>query len=311
MGIKMPKANYFNEEITIEEARNNGITTNLFCVCCNAPISYVGPFKRIYGDNKVSIVRDYFKLANTYTHDENCKYNTEGRVKIIARDSDEILKSIDNGKYNFRMNLIATSLKKLRREQVDNESKNTLSDDVNKPKSKEYESNGKLNSYLSTMNKILILRSEIEENKELSTLVQLEFGAESISWNRFYYSTDDHIKCFKYVNGNNIKHPVCIEGKIKVIKEPTEKFKYHSVVLTRPYIDKEDEDGFKRIPAVEVVVYNQSTVDYIKAEVEKGNDQIAFYSFITVKENIYGENIKYLNIKGSIFHKKQVHVYSL
>ena len=307
----MPKANYFNDEITIEEARDKGITTNLFCVGCKAPISYVGPFKRIYGDNKVSIVRDYFKLANTYTHGENCKYNTEGRVKIMARDSDDILKSIDNGKYNFRMNLIATSLRKLRKEQIDNGSKNTLSDDVNKPKNKEYESNGKLNSYLSTMNKILVLRSEIEENKELSTLIQLKFGAENISWNKFYYSTEEHIKCFKYINGNNIKHPVCIEGKIKLIKEPKENFKYHSVVLTKPYIDKADADGFKRIPSVEVAVYNQSVVDYIKAEVEKGNDHIVFYSFITVNEKIYGENSKYLNIKGSIFHKKQVNVYSL
>lgn len=198
-----------------------------------------------------------------------------------------------------------------RKEQVDNERKSSLDADENKPKNKEYENNGKISSYLSTMNKILLLRSEIEENKELSTLVQLEFDTENISWNKFYYSADEHIKCFKYVSGNNIKHPVCIEGKIKVIKEPNENFKYHSVVLTRPYIDKVDADGFKRIPSVEVVVYNQTAVDYIKAEVEKGNDHIAFYSFTSVKENDYGKNTKYLNIRGSIFHKKQVHVYSL
>lgn len=30
----MPKAIYLNEEITIEEARDRGITSNLFCVCC-------------------------------------------------------------------------------------------------------------------------------------------------------------------------------------------------------------------------------------------------------------------------------------
>ena len=310
----MPKAIYSigkkNRKVTVEEARNEGITTNLFCIYCNASLSYVPPFKRRYGDN-VSTVRDYFRLAKNSFHDQNCKYNTEGRVKVIARDSDEILKSIGNGKYNFRMNLIASSLKRIKQDQVKNESKNLLVGNASTPKNKEYENRGKLNSYLSTMNKILVLRSEIEENRELNSLVQLEFGTETINWNKFYYSTDEYIKCFNYISRNNIKHPICIEGKIKLIKEPNEKFKYYSVVLTKPYINKFDKDGFKRIPSVEVYVFNQSVIEYIKAKREKGNKHIAFYSFVTTNEKTYNGNIKYLNIKGSIFHKKQVHVFSL
>lgn len=310
----MPKAIYSigkeNREVTVEEARNEGITTNLFCVCCNAPLSYVAPFKRRSGNN-FSTVRDYFRLAKNSFHDQDCKYNTEGRVKIIARDSDEILKSIGNGKYNFKMNLIASSLKRIKQEQVKNESENLLVGNASTPKNKEYKNSGKLNSYLSTMNKILVLRSEIEENRELSNLIQLEFETETINWNKFYYSTDEYIKCFNNISRNNIKHPICIEGKIKLIREPNEKFKYYSLVLTKPYIDKFDEDGFKRIPSVEVHVFNQSVIEYIKAKMEKGNKHIAFYSFVTTNEKPYEGNIKYLNIRGSIFHKKQVHVFSL
>ncbi|MFB6467422.1 hypothetical protein ACE38V_11495 [Cytobacillus sp. Hz8] len=314
MGLKMPEAFYKveNEKITVDEARERGIKKDLQCIskCCRVELSYVGPYKRKYSD-KVVIVRDYFKLASNKQHDENCKFNTEGQVKIIARNSDGILTSINNKEYNFRLNLLASSLNKIKQNrQLDN---NTILDEAinSGQKNKTYENQGKLDSYLSTMNKIMKLRSEIEENKELSGLVKLEFGDQSINWNKFYYSTEEYIKCFNYLNRNKINHPICIEGKIGEIKKPSASYPYYSIELKKPWIEEADPDGFIRIPSVSITVFNESIAKDIMSKMEEGNEYIAFYSFIKVNSNSYGERTKFLNIRGSIYHRKQVHVFSI
>lgn len=307
----MPFAYYEKEkrEISVDEAREKEFKTSLFCITesCQAPISYVGPSERNYPD-KVVLVKDYFKLKTSKEpHVDNCKYNTEGQLKIFARDSEGVLTSLGNGKFNFRLNLITSSLKSTKAKGLSDEE--TSIQGLTKAPTKKYESKGKVNPYLSTMNRILKLRSELEDNRELSELVNLNFGRQNISWVEFYYSEEHYRKCYNYVSKKKANHPICLEGIIDAIKEPSDNFPFYSVSLIKPRVDNVDKDGLKRRPSVSIVLYNESILKYIQSEMAKGKENIAFYSVLKVKSKPYGSGMEYLNITGYINHKQQVHIF--
>ncbi|QNK86278.1 hypothetical protein H7992_13475 [Sporosarcina sp. resist] len=311
MGRKMPFAYYEKEkrEISVDEAREKLITKSLSCITesCRVPIIYIGPSERNYS-NRVSRVKDYFKLkTNKKPHADNCKYNTKGQLKIFARDSEGVLTSLENGEFNFRLNLITSSLKSEKTKCFTDEDASIQG--LANPSTKKYESKGKIDPYLSTMHKILKLRSEIESNSELIDLVNLSFGGQNISWGNFYYPEEHYKKCYNYVVKKKAVHPICLEGIIDGIKEPSDKFPFYSVSLTKPRVDNIDKDGIKRIPSVSITLYNESTIKYIQSEMAKGKENIAFYSELKVKSNHYGLEVEYLNIIGSINHKQQVHIF--
>ncbi|WP_227394397.1 hypothetical protein [Jeotgalibacillus aurantiacus] len=308
MGIKMEDAFYSikNDDISIDYATENSIKEHLYCVTpnCRIPISYRRASIRKVND-KDSIVKAHFMRKGTKEHDENCKFNTLGFVKVTARDSDGILTSIGDGMYNFRLNLITSALRSPKSINLNGAARPDLVQPT-KQATKKYENKGKIDPYLSTMHKILKLRTEIEDNKELSNIIKLKYNGQEIPWKNFYFERDDYRRCFTYLEKNKIEHPICLEGKIKEIKEPNEKFDYYSVKLTSIWIEDTDRDGVKRIPSVSVNVYNKKVGEYIQSEYVKGKRDLAFYSSLQTRAGVFDQDTTYLNIIGYINHKQQI-----
>lgn len=303
-----------NDYVTIEEASKDiSLQSPLICESegCNAAVSFVTSHKRQYGD-KTRIIKAYFKLKNSdNNHDpDKCKFNTHGQLKLIARDSDDILESINNDKYIFRLNLLTNAMR----------SKNTSisSDSGNEPvpnqNEKKYVNSGKTTSYLSTMKRILRLHTEIENDRELKDLVTLKLGDKEIKWTNFYYETERFRQCFNYVERNGVSHPICLQGRIKSLSDPKDKFPYYTINLAIPWVNKEDDDKVRRIPSVSLVIYNQELVTKIKEKMENGQDEIAVYSHLKInKSDIFEKDNQpkqqFLNIIGSINHEQQVHIF--
>lgn len=223
MGIKMKEA--FCESLkrkvkvneVTEEMREN---KTLICKTkgCNARLTWVKSHKRISGIEYV-----FFRLLNNKEKKEEhasfCKFNTKGRINTIVASSDsDVLECIDNEQYELRLNLLCEALSKLEDEDDNSE----LIDDVPKdPKDKNYIKRGKLKSYLSTMNKVMQLRSEVENDEELRHHIKLLFNNKRVIWDKFYYENDELESAYSYImNGGigvdkvTIHHPVCVQGEV-------------------------------------------------------------------------------------------------
>src|SRR5690554_415666 len=88
MASKMPVAiDSTKRKITISMAERSHYESPLECEFCDAKVSFVNGFTREVGDNIIS-VNPYFRLKTSNTHGSECKYNVEGQVKVIVRESE-------------------------------------------------------------------------------------------------------------------------------------------------------------------------------------------------------------------------------
>ncbi|MDT8718292.1 hypothetical protein IAI10_16615 [Clostridium sp. 19966] len=305
MGRKIKEAMYLKSEIKIEDANKamNGLT----CKYCGAALTYVGKYKKQMHEKEIYI-NPYFRLANKKAdHAITCKYNLVGQLKIAARESDDnILEQIDDGKFSFRMHLISESLREIGKhtkteEETDEEHGGT-------GKEKKYtKKNPRLDSYLSTMNKIIELRSLLEENEDISPKVKLTFktlgGKEyKITWNNFYYEIDRVSDMYEYISKNKIKHPTCVDGIIKKITPPTDKFEFYSVQLESPKSKKMESDFY--LPSIQIIIKDHKLDKQIIGSA--GKQIIAYCNFWDNGIKKWGDkNVYFQNIRGDIWHKNQ------
>jgi hypothetical protein len=315
MGVKMSIAYHEIKQriVSVDEVSQDSSLRNfLYCsnTNCRVPLTFVDSHKRRYG-NKDTFVRAYFRVSGT-DHVESCEFNTVGQVRIIARDSDGLMTSIKNGGYEFRLNIVYESLKSFRENEKTN---HYLDEDNNAPRNpkKVYSPGGKLSSYLNTMKRVVKLRTMLENNSDLKDLIRFKFNGKDVKWNNFYYETEKLRECYNYVLNNKIVHPICVEGRIKEIEDPKPNYKYYTIKLYGPWVEKADSDGVLRIPSISFTIYDNSIVDLIKREMEKGKQNIAIYSLLRaksyVKEQEDSKRREYLNIYGHINHKNQVYVF--
>jgi hypothetical protein len=314
MGTKMPEAYYTNENKIIKiEYANKAMNGSFKCKTekCRVPVIFVDAHKKKYADKTV-VVNPYFRLeSNEKPHHIDCQYNTKGQVEVIARESDDdILKAIGEGKYNFRLNIIDEALKTLNSANKDESENEDTSLTLKRP-SRVYVNQGKLDSYFSTMQRIMELRSLTETHDELREIIVLQYGKQEIKWHQFYYASDDLSKCYTYMNRNDRTHPICIEGELKEIELPNEKFKYYALKLRSPWVEP-DKEGIINLLAVVLIINNNKVLEYIQSNSSLRN--IAVYSKFRVSESkVYikqdqtgTKKFRYLNIKGNLYHPKQI-----
>lgn len=306
MGMKMLDAFYKkeNENISIERAVEESIREDLFCSSkgCRIPLIPVRSFKRVS-----SVVSAHFRRKEKMEHNEKCKYNTLGQLNIIARESDDLITSLENKKYSFRLNLISTALSS------EASVKNDISEDIDSTtigkKTRNYMPSGKISSYLSTMHKIMELRSRLEDNKELSDSVILQMNGKDIKWRNFYFNPDEYKRCYINLMQNSLNYPICIEGEIKSFDPPKENFCHYSIKLKHPFNER-DSDGIKRIPAVSITIHNEALYRRLENEHKKGKILLSFCSSMRAKLGKYPRtNAEYLNINGDVYNEKQIYIY--
>lgn len=314
----MSKAYYLKSEaeigkiIELEDATKS-MNGNLYCASeeCRASkkrqvrVSYVEGHYRDCNESQI-FISPYFKLSSGKDkHHEHCQFNTKGRMKIIAQNSkSEVLESLENDKYEFRLHVIHNSLKSLstslgsEREQV-SETDESMSDNQ---KTKEYINRGSLSSYLLTTKQIVELRAKIEEEQELSSLVKLKFEKVSIRWKNFYYEFDRFIEAFYYLSrkGKGSTHPVCFQGHIWKICEPKGGYlRYHSIKLKSKWIT--DEDNIKSFPSPEFIICDNEMLEGLSENID-----VVIYSRCWIKDSPIKDGKRYLNIYGNLYHLHQI-----
>ncbi len=312
MGRKLRKALFGNKEIKIEEASED-MRGNLKCHICDVELTYVKGYNKEINE-KTYYIHPYFRLkSKDNDHLLGCKYNTEGCLKIMAKESnDKILQDLGVGKFNFRLHLISDSIREIEKTQT---KENNLEEDNSNEKIKEKEykkKEEKLDSYLSTMKKIIELRNALEENKDISSKVTLEFynntlkKKQKISWNNFYYEIDEYIDCYTYVKNKRPQHPICVSGKIKNIDKPKPNYDFYSIKLESPKAIK--QENVYKIPSIEIKVQNKKLNDMIRNQ-EGKNILIYCKLWVLEPQKWRDTNYYYLNIKGSLLHKNQIVIF--
>ena len=115
MGTKMSKARnaVTGELLTLQQCEDLSPLPPFICATerCGADVRRVPRHERQL-DTKTVIVEAYFGLKGGETHAKTCRYNTAGQVCIIARGSDpDVLRSIDQGKHEFRLHILHEALR--------------------------------------------------------------------------------------------------------------------------------------------------------------------------------------------------------
>lgn len=301
MGIKISRAwnKELNKDICISEATDEmRIKKQLIChqYKCNAKLTWVKKHKVGY-----DLYTKFYRQLPKEIHSPNCENSPIKQVHAIAKYSDnKILENIENGIYTFRLNLVF--------EKDGNECLNTTSvDSTSNSKNtsrKELivETKGEKTPYVSTMRDIMKLRSEVEMNNDLSSIIKLSFYGTKILWNNFYFALGEEEKCFKYIesNGNvlkerkSLKHIICSEFILKKenIKNENNCFIFKS---TQKFI-KPNSQREAHIYKVILRTKDSNINDAIGLMFKDNNDSIALVGFF--QANIKLKPYSYINNDG-------------
>ena len=213
----MKKARYNGEELKLTDYKSGTHKGHLKCYHCGVEVSYVSTHRKNLGDKKVDILH-HFRLTPKTTHRPYCNYIIGNSIKSIVADcADEELITKDGLKYKVRLLLISDDMSK-----KENEKQETATDE-NSTTSTEYKAKGTKSAYLSSMRKIMKLRTLVKKNSDLSGELELEFSDKfgrttAVSWNNFYYDAmikNDYEKLFNKLSTARVYHPICVDGIVK------------------------------------------------------------------------------------------------
>ena len=325
MGIKMKKAWWKskNIEIKTDEATDKmrkDKDLKCFTEFCDAQVTWVERHRKVSDTNT-----RFFRLLPKEKHSLKCRYNTKGRVEAIAKKSDKkIIVNLVNGNYEFRLNLVTDELKD-DKSKVNNikEEKSTKND--NDKKDKKIVSKGKIKPYLSLMKDIMTLRSEVESDDDLKSLLKITFNRVKIAWKNFYIELDDVEKLYKYIDYKGYKsnafkrlnHPICVEFQINNKSIKKIKDVYYINAKQRKYV-KPNINMESNIYNLTLKTTNQDIIDEINDTLNKnGNTYLDFASYFmpyineTPKEYINDKGAKdiiliYHTVEGWINYNEQI-----
>ncbi|MFL0497759.1 hypothetical protein [Priestia megaterium] len=321
MGVKIDRAVYTKTKATMTniEADKQELNGEKFsCPYCKKELSFRRSGKRQLEDRVIDI-SPYFRLVQGKEHDNDCKYNTFGQIEIIARRPmalKDFMEKKKSDQYAIRLQVVKEAMKESSEEEE--EETTPSSQDTENTSDKNYKTSGSMAPYLSRMKDIMILRSKMEENKDVKKHIKLEYKSKTISWDKFYFGPEhkDYIVLSKYF-GNKSKpnHPICIEGILKEYERKTDRNDkdYYSFILDKPYIEDTDAEGFKHIPSVRLNIYeeNEKLLNYMTDNYEKRNTQVIAYGNPYVHVNtLLKPQIKYHNITIWINKTAQVHLFN-
>lgn len=325
MGIKMSKAwcKSQNEEVVAGKATDKmRKDKDLKCLTesCSAQVTWVERHRKISD----SVTR-FFRLLPDEKHSMSCKYNTKGRVEVIAKKSDKkIMSSLSNGKYKFRLNLVTNDLKSKNptKSRIKDDTKNDVSEDK---KDKKFVSKGKLKPYLSLMKDIMKLRSEVEKDSDLENLLQLSYNKSDIAWKYFYFDLDDVKRLYKYIESEGyssnrfkrINHPICVEFQIRDESINEHEGVYYINAKQRKYA-KPDVNKEAHIYNLNLRTTSTDVIDEIKEQLKLNSSSyidfaVYFIPYITDEPGKYSKEhedgtvtLVYHTVEGWINYKEQI-----
>ncbi len=315
MGIRMTKARLIatNEKVEVNNAtlemRKNKLL-KCYTEKCKAKVTWVKLSKKNY-----EIEKNYFSFVVGEKRSENCGYNTLGQVAVIASKTDnKIIENINDNKYEFRLNIVYEAL-------TTKENKEIRGDNLQETieterKEKKYKSVGSGLPYLAVMKDIMKLRSEIEDNKELETIIKIKDKGKSISWTNFYYEIGEEEKLYRYIEKNGyvhnykpkrLRHPICIEGVLdKEIQYKEGGNSFINLKLDK-YIEP-DKNGDIHFYKCTIITRNKEIINHIN-DLIRTNKRVKIVSYF-IPSVSFMENDEYKNYKinGWINYEEQIYI---
>lgn len=320
MGIKIKKAwnMILKTEILISDATDEMRKLKQFCcnpVNCDAKLTWAERHKKNF-----NLGTKFYRLLQNETHSSICEYNTEGRLISIAKKSNKkILENISSGKYEFRINLI---FEKESKEESKLYTKEERINEVNTTsKDRKIVSKGQKSPYLSTMIDIMKLRTQVEENKDISSLIKLKFNGNTIPWKNFYFELEEEDFCFNYIkskgydlkNGRKmINHLICTEFILR--KDGISKYNdTYFIESTSKYVIP-NSNNESHIHKISLKTKENKVVEKIESLFTDKVTKLKLVGFykpsILIKSKTYktknGINVFHHNIDGWINNKEQL-----
>ncbi|MFK8283067.1 hypothetical protein [Capnocytophaga cynodegmi] len=207
---KIPKAIDIeaHTEITAIEYSKKQNREGIICPHCNIKISFVQEHIKNIKEQPIKIA-PYFRTPRGAEHENYCKYNINKRLEKISLNN-PCISILQDNKYQFNLKIITDKPKEYKKN--NNEEYNHTEIYINP-------NNGYYLSYIRTLQDILSLRNDIEENSEIEDKVILSFGGKKIKWEDFYFTPETYYKVFDLMEEYKEKlYPVCFEGFVRWIE---------------------------------------------------------------------------------------------
>lgn len=217
MGIKMDKAYGANGSVLHAGAyeREKG-NTPMRCYGCATQVDHQRAHIRELKDKSVPVPA-FFKLHKGHQHGPICQFGIDGKVKVIADESQGLLESIKKGKYELRLLMIKEALEEL----------GSTGGSADRPTGGsghvglEFETRDRtLRAYINTAQRVLELRTLCDEEAAIADLITLKFqGNIVIPWSQFYFNDERFHEAYATIKNNTVPHPIALAGMVKGLNQ--------------------------------------------------------------------------------------------
>lgn len=298
MGSKIPEAKVETGERVTAIKYEETPAGKLYCasIACAAELSFVRRHNRKYQSKTIEIA-PCFRLKKHHLHVEGCKYNIEGQLDLIAKQSkSEVFEALGKSSFEFRLHVLLKALRVLDEDKIHELAKKWgAAFDQNKS----YANRGALTNYLRTLGQILELKNYCDEGDQLGGLVVLNYHGKKIRWLDFYYDEKNLSSLVETHGIDSIEIPLAISGHIYSVKNLGGAKDCHVVELYSPEV-KRDEFG-RAWKSTAQIYLNGSKLHGLIAE---SKEYIFFGKWeVSIKEKFSDKSssrIKYQNIKMHI-----------
>lgn len=231
MGIKMGAAYDCVGKKWYADSYSKGMGKEpLHCEFCPAHVTHRKAHSREI-DNEASFIPAHFKLMPNVRHAQGCKYSVVDELKIIAKESKDLLEAVREDQYRIRLVMLKEALLG-KTDGVDEGSGGT-----GKKSGTTYAAaKGKLPAYLNTARKVLRLRALCDSDDEIAEHLELVFEGDTIvPWSKFYFETPRHPEALNDLVSGDIQYPIAIHGIVKSCRPVSGKYGPTNVLnLERP-----------------------------------------------------------------------------
>ena len=169
-------------------------------------------------------VQPYIGLRSHAAHATGCRYDAEGKLKIIAADSDpDFLGALEDGKRELRLLALHNGLRRSRSQSGQKAGTQgvRLASGGGKVATDSETSDKKLDSYLRTTADLLALRAACESDDDLAGQLVLRLGTKRIPWKNFYFERkdfDDAWESIRKLDAN--ANPIAVVGVVRNLYTP-------------------------------------------------------------------------------------------
>ncbi len=213
MGIKMNRAyGADGSDLYADTYKREQGNAPMRCYGCNTQVDHQRAHIRELKDKSVPVPA-FFKLCKGLQHDPVCQFGIDGKVKIIADESQGLLESIKKGKYELRLLMIKEALEVPGGKRGGTASPTSSSSQVGV----EFQTRSRtLRAYINTAQRVLELRNLCDDEAAISDLIILKFqGSIAIPWPHFYFNDERFHEAYSIIKNNTVQHPIALAGMVK------------------------------------------------------------------------------------------------